>query len=223
LSASQDIALTVEKTKCLFGFCDTYNDLIGMLATLYDPRLVIQDLSNLHPEWSDAQVIEKAIAYLTEAKKSLDASTFRTIVGTMDVVGAVTTALSATVVGIGSKAALLDELTANGVKFTAKDIVAIGRDANGKIVFLETGTPNAGLQHILERHAGDFANKGMSAAEIPSVVMKAVTEGKVVGTSGSANVYEVVVNGVKQYVAVGISSNGFIVRANPVSVWKPLS
>lgn len=30
------------------------------------------------------------------------------------------------------------------------------------------------------------------------------------------------VNGVEQNIAIGIGSNGFIVRANPVSKWDPV-
>jgi filamentous hemagglutinin len=116
----------------------------------------------------------------------------------------------------------LNVLAANGVKFTPQNVVATGRTADGSVVFLETGTPDAGLQHILLRHGDDFLNKGIASADIPSVVMDAVTNGTVVGTNGSASVYQIMYNGSPQYVAVGVGSNGFIVRANPVSTWKPL-
>ncbi|WGG52757.1 hemagglutinin repeat-containing protein [Rugamonas sp. DEMB1] len=119
-------------------------------------------------------------------------------------------------------AALLVELAENGVKFTADRVVATGRNSAGKVVFLELGDSSAGLQHILERHALNFADKGILSSEIPSVVMKAVTEGKIVGVNGSAPVFEIVHNGIVQHISVGVGSNGFIVRANPVSKWKPI-
>ena len=52
--------------------------------------------------------------------------------------------------------------------------------------------------------------------------MNALERGQVVGTNGSANVYRITHKGVEQNIAVGVSSNGFVVRAHPVSSWKPL-
>jgi filamentous hemagglutinin len=76
--------------------------------------------------------------------------------------------------------------------------------------------------HIIEVHGTDFSNKGIAESDIPSVVMDAVTKGTQVGTNGSAPVYQITYNGNPKYIAVGVGSNGFIVRANPVSTWKPL-
>ena len=52
--------------------------------------------------------------------------------------------------------------------------------------------------------------------------MSALERGKIVGTNGSASVYRITHNGVEQNIAIGVGSNGFVVRANPVSSWKPL-
>lgn len=52
--------------------------------------------------------------------------------------------------------------------------------------------------------------------------MNALERGDIIGTNGSANVYRVTHNGVEQNIAVGVGSNGFVVRANPISFWKPL-
>lgn len=90
------------------------------------------------------------------------------------------------------------------------------------MVFLETGSLSAGLQHIVEEHGVDFTNKGIAQSDIPSAVMEAVTQGTLVGTNGSAPVYQVTYGGAQKYISVGVGSNGFIVRANPVSTWKPL-
>jgi filamentous hemagglutinin len=116
----------------------------------------------------------------------------------------------------------LDTLAANGVKFTPQNVLATGTTPGGQVVFLETGSSSAGLQHIIEGHGVDFANQGIAQSDIPSVVMAAVTQGTVVGTNGSAPVYQISYGGSPKYIAVGVSSNGFIVRANPVSKWKPL-
>jgi hypothetical protein len=112
---------------------------------------------------------------------------------------------------------LKDELARSGAKVSLDKIVRIARTTQGTIVWLEEGSDKSGLRHILS-HAEDFANKGVAETEIPDLVMKAVTEGKVVGVAGKdREVYEVVFNGVRQFVAVSVGSNGYVVGANPVS------
>jgi hypothetical protein len=116
-------------------------------------------------------------------------------------------------------AALLRELEANGVKHNAGDIVRIARDQEGNIVFLEKGNARAGLQHIVDEHADDFARKGIPEQDIPDLVTDAVTKGDVVGHQGSRpplrTVYEVDYQGRRVQVAVSTGRNGFIVGANP--------
>ncbi|RJO71001.1 hypothetical protein D5S18_25695 [Nocardia panacis] len=113
--------------------------------------------------------------------------------------------------------ALIHELQQAGVKFDPDKLVRIGRNADGKIIFLEQGNPRAGLQHVLS-HANDFANKGIPENEIADVVMKAVTQGERVGVSGRDRpIYQIMHNGTLIRVAVTVGSNGFIVGANPVS------
>ena len=117
-----------------------------------------------------------------------------------------------------TKASLLKEMTSQGIKYTPENIVQVTKNADGKIVFLETGNSKAGLQHITGEHAKDFANIGVSEAQIPSVVMKAVAERKVVGYQGKGTgrpIYETVINGEVHRIAVTVSSNGFMVGANP--------
>ncbi|WP_197709733.1 hypothetical protein [Pseudomonas syringae] len=113
---------------------------------------------------------------------------------------------------------LLDELTANGVKFTPENVIATTRSSSGKVVFLETGNSKAGLQHIIEEHGSQFAQMGVSEAQIPGVVMRAVSEGKLVGYQGSGvgrPIYEFNINGQTQRIAVTVGDNGFVVGANP--------
>ncbi|GAA3832746.1 hypothetical protein [Nocardioides panacisoli] len=113
------------------------------------------------------------------------------------------------------RTALLDELEANGIKFSKDSVVSVFHDADGKIVFLEQGNERAGLQHILS-HADDFAKAGVPKEDIPDLLRAALSEGKVVGTQGRDRpIYEVVVDGVTRRVAITVSKNGFIVGANP--------
>jgi hypothetical protein len=112
----------------------------------------------------------------------------------------------------------LNVLAANGVKFTPANVVATGRGADGSVVFLETGSAKAGLQHIVQEHGAEFASIGVPADQIPNVLMQAVNQGKVVGYQGSGTgrpIYEVVVNGQTQRIAITTGSNGYIVGANP--------
>ena len=61
----------------------------------------------------------------------------------------------------------------------------IESDPRNEIVFLETGNANSGLAHIVAEHGSQFAQMGVSEAEIPGVVMKPLGEGKLVGYQGS--------------------------------------
>lgn len=117
-----------------------------------------------------------------------------------------------------SNRALIAELLSVGTKITVQDVVAVVRLPDGTIAFLERGTPKAGLGHIIKEHAGDFANIGVSQADIPAFVMYALKSGKFVGYQGQGtgrSVYEVMLNGKVQRVAITVSRNGFVVGANP--------
>jgi hypothetical protein len=115
------------------------------------------------------------------------------------------------------KEALINELKSNGVRFSEQNIVYIGKDSEGKVIFLERGNSNAGLQHILA-HSAEFGSKGVHGEDIPKLVMKAVTEGEVVGIQGKDRpIYEIMHNGQPLRIAVTVGSNGFVVGANPSS------
>ena len=112
---------------------------------------------------------------------------------------------------------LLDELANSGVKYNPDDVVAITKNADGKLVWLENGNSNAGLEHIMQ-HADQFATKGISSDKIPDFIMHALEEGKVVGTQRTRTIYEVMYEGKLQRVAISVGDNGFIVGANPKSI-----
>ena len=117
------------------------------------------------------------------------------------------------------KQTLLNELSTNGDKFSAENVVATARSPSGQVVFLETGNSASGLKHIVQEHATDVANLGISEVQIPSVVTRAVSEGNIVGYQGRETgrpIYEVTVNGQLRRIAITTGSNGYIVGANPV-------
>lgn len=126
----------------------------------------------------------------------------------------------------GEGKALVKQLQSKGTKISKKDVVAITKDKNGRIVWLEKGKsgPNgSGLKHIIEKHAKEFQQQGISKKEIPQYLMHAVKHGKIVGYQGrdkSRPIYEFTYEGKKRRVAITIGSNGYIVGANPRSVPK---
>ena len=118
----------------------------------------------------------------------------------------------------GANEALVQELIDSGEKCTPKNIVGITKDSHGKIVWLETGTKSAGLNHIIEEHGTQFSQKGISNQEIPNYIMEAVSQGEIVGYQRSRTIYEFTYEGKTQRIAVQISENGYIVGANPKSM-----
>ncbi len=112
---------------------------------------------------------------------------------------------------------LMRELANSGEKVSVDAVVAVTRTADGKLVWLETGTEGAGLKHIISRHASQFADKGISAEDIPEFLFTALKSGRVIGKQNTRDVFEVEFHGVIQRVSISIGSNGFIVGANPVS------
>jgi len=112
---------------------------------------------------------------------------------------------------------LMNELSNSGVKHNAADVTMVARTQNGQLVWLEKGNNNAGLTHIANRHASDFAKKGVNVSQIPEYLREAVVSGRVVGTQNTRPIYEFVFNGQIHRAAIDIGSNGFIVGANPSS------
>ncbi|MGC6389065.1 VENN motif pre-toxin domain-containing protein [Ewingella sp. S1.OA.A_B6] len=112
---------------------------------------------------------------------------------------------------------LFKEMATQGIKFTPENVVSAAKDNSGKIIFLEKGNSSSGLQHIVEEHGSQFAKIGVSEARIPDVIMKTVTDGKIVGYQGTGTgrpIYETMINGEKYNIAVTVGNNGYIVGAN---------
>jgi hypothetical protein len=116
-----------------------------------------------------------------------------------------------------SREALIEDLARLGVKFTLDNIVAIRRDATGRILFLEKGNSRAGLEHIVLQHGDDFAKRGIAVEKIPDAVLKAAADGVQVAIQGTRPVYEVEFDGRTHLIAVTVGTNGFIVGANPAT------
>lgn len=116
---------------------------------------------------------------------------------------------------------LMKELANSGVKYNPDDVVMITKTPDGKLLWLEKGNADAGLKHIVDGHATDFLNKGISVDQIHDLIKTTVSKGKIVGYQGRGtgrSIYEVIYNGKTYHVAVTVGSNGFIVGANPVTL-----
>ncbi|GDY29147.1 hypothetical protein [Gandjariella thermophila] len=114
---------------------------------------------------------------------------------------------------------LVAEVRRQGHKIRPQGVVRIGRNVDGHIRWLEKDIPNAGVGHIMNpKRVDEFARVGVAESDIVDLVFHAATHGTPIGISGKdRTVFETVYRGRRQRVAVTISSNGFIVGANPVS------
>ena len=121
------------------------------------------------------------------------------------------------------KNTLIAELKQTGVKHTPEEILRIARLPNGKIGFLETGNASSGLQHILENHKDEFAEKGIYEADVTDAVFLAVIQQTIVDyQKPNRPIYQITFNGKTQLIAVTVGSNGYIVCANPRSTPQQL-
>lgn len=119
---------------------------------------------------------------------------------------------------------LLSELDDDNAKYTIENIRFIARDTTGQIIWLEKGNSEAGLDHILIRHATDFENKlGVDKKYIAIVLYDIVSTGQVVSNkikrrNGRDNFERIYKYQDSYYILAGIGSNGFLVSAYPVKL-----
>lgn len=107
---------------------------------------------------------------------------------------------------------LLDELSNSGVKYNKNDVVVVGKDTTGKLLWLEKGNNKAGLQHIENRHLSDFNSKNIQ--NIPEFLhdtlkLNPIEQG--LSPKGAYSIY--IIDGKKYTLAYG--TNGFVVSFYP--------
>lgn len=101
----------------------------------------------------------------------------------------------------------------SGVKYNPDDVIAVTKMPDGKLVWLEKGNVNAGLEHILARHAEGFAAKGVN--DIPSFLYDVLSTNPItIGTNEKGLFADYIFNGNKYRIAYG--TNGYIVSFFPV-------
>ena len=120
---------------------------------------------------------------------------------------------------------LIAELKASGTKFSETELKMISREFDGKILFLENGNTNAGLQHIFERHwnpkelmkyfknKDEMIEKMFSALKNDKYLTKEVVTKN--GREGLEYTYKLAVTGGDKTFKFGVGSNGFIVTFFP--------
>ncbi len=112
---------------------------------------------------------------------------------------------------------LIGELIEKGIKVSEKSVLNIGKNSEGRIIFLEKGNAKAGLEHILQKEK-NFIDAGFEKGDIGDAIFEATVKGKKIGVQGEGrDVYEIIYKGQPKRIAVTIGDNGFIVGANPVS------
>lgn len=112
---------------------------------------------------------------------------------------------------------LINELKENNINFNEKKMKFITKDKSNQIIWLEEGSLNAGLKHIIEHHGDDFKNAyNISKESIPKFIKEVITNGRIVDNVDSGIGYTKVYKyKSKYYLVTGIGYNGFIVSAFP--------
>lgn len=117
---------------------------------------------------------------------------------------------------------LIKEIESNGTKFTKEHMVFIIRDKTGEIMWLETGNSNAGLEHIISRHADDFKSKHNIAKDgIAKHLKNVFSEGTVIYSreikkNNRRGLEKLYFYKDKYYLLSGVGTNGFIVSGYPI-------
>jgi hypothetical protein len=115
--------------------------------------------------------------------------------------------------------ALIAEVVAAGHKISPAEVVQIARAPDERVVWLERGDDESGLAHILQPgRIANFADRGVALGDIPGVAMRAVTEGRRLGSVRDGGVaYELNLPGGRSTnVVVVVGSNGYVVTARPL-------
>ena len=118
---------------------------------------------------------------------------------------------------------MLQPLIDAKVKFNADDVLFVTKDKSGQMIWLETGNDNAGLNHILKRHADDFSTKhNVSRENIASHINSIINKGnieysRITKRGNRVGIEKLYSHNDKYYMLTGIGTNGFIVSAYPIN------
>jgi hypothetical protein len=116
---------------------------------------------------------------------------------------------------------------AAGIKFTEADLKFISKNKDNFILFLEKGNPNAGLQHIIQRHWNDkelmkyFSSQDEMVEKLFNTIKnESYLTKTMVPMNGKNNLeftYEILLsNGSKKNFLLATGDNGYIVTFHPI-------
>lgn len=104
-------------------------------------------------------------------------------------------------------------MASSGVKYNADDVVTVMKNSDGKLMWLENGNSKAGLTHILERHADNFASQGVN--DIPNLLENVLSTSPVKTESNAKGLFaDYILNGNSYRVAY--ETNGYVVSFYPI-------
>ena len=123
---------------------------------------------------------------------------------------------------LSKRAEMLKPLIEAKVKFNADEVQFVTKDKSGQMIWLETGNDNAGLNHILKRHADDFSLKhNVSKENVVSHIKNIISEGnieysRIIKRGSHVGIEKLYLYNGKYYLLSGIGTNGFVVSAYPI-------
>lgn len=109
--------------------------------------------------------------------------------------------------------ALIEELSKSGQKHNIDEVIAITKTPEGKLVWLEKGNSDAGLKHVLERHASEFVSEGIT--DIPRFLVELFKSKPIKMGSNAKGLYADYLFGKNTY-RVAYGTNGYIVTVYPI-------
>ena len=108
------------------------------------------------------------------------------------------------------------------VIFNADDVLFVTKDKSDQLIWLEKGNDNAGLNHILNKHADDFfAKYNVSKENIASHIKEIVTNGNIeysrlTKRGNREGIEKLYSHHGNYYLLTGVGTNGFMVSAYPI-------
>lgn len=122
--------------------------------------------------------------------------------------------------------ALISQVKTSGAKISEGNVVGITRTPGGKIDWLETGNPSAGLEHIMNGdgtpgdigHGQDFANIGIEGKDnVTKLIIDTLQDETPVAIRGGGGlVFNVTIDGTVRQILIVVGNNGFIITAYPL-------
>lgn len=113
---------------------------------------------------------------------------------------------------------LLTVVADAGHKIDPNEVLQIVRAPDGHVVWLERGNGRTGLSHLLRaERLAQFAGRGVAPEEVPTIAVRAITEGTRLGSvRDGGTAYEVPLGDRRVDVVVVEGSNGYLVTAYPL-------